>query len=343
MTDILPTKPNLPADFIDCSVGEPHLVREVLFKYFNLDDYVMPQPEKCWEYPSPFGYKPLVQMLEDKHGHPVVITNGAKQALGATFYALKKINKQLVGMVTPYWALLPQLLSMHGLQYTTSSSMINSLSSSNIDSFLLLAPNNPDGQFPILSAVEDACKSLKLPLIHDAAYYTHIYVPRTESLKTYGDAQIFSISKMFGLSGLRIGYVVCPNPEFYNYVREYVEHMTVGVSIASQVFLADLINKMKNNPDSTLKFEEECSQALSHVKRSMLEVDKEVLDIPESSVNNCGMFGFFKTGPKFDQQKARLNFISGTPFGMPGMIRMNLAWNAVQIKEIVKRLNESRE
>lgn len=333
MSDILLAKPKLPPDWIDVSVGEPHVVREVLMKHFSLDSYPQDHPDHYWEYPNPTGYQPLVQMLEEKHGHPVIITNGAKQALGACFYALKKLGKQNLGMMEPYWALIPPLVEMHGLTSAIGKHPFN------VDAFLALVPNNPDGQFPYLDCLEDACKSKNIPLIHDAAYYTHVYVPRETELKVYGDAQIFSISKMFGLSGLRLGYVVCRNPDFYKLIQQYMEAMTVGVSITSQIFLYDLLLRMKAEPESLKAFETESSAALLDSKIQMLQVDQEILVTHGRHHTRPGMFGWYKVGSKCDWSKAKINAIDGALFGSPSMVRMNLAFNTTGIQEIVRRLN----
>ena len=69
-----------------------------------------------FDYPYPQGYKPLVELLEFKHQAKVVITNGAKQALGAVFYALKKMGMCYCQEKSPYWALIPPLAAMHGIE-----------------------------------------------------------------------------------------------------------------------------------------------------------------------------------------------------------------------------------
>ena len=80
MNDVLVSKPKLEEGFIDVSVGEPHIVRERLSLYFDLSFIGMYSSPKWMEYPNSAGYQKLIQLLEDKHGSPVIITNGAKQA-----------------------------------------------------------------------------------------------------------------------------------------------------------------------------------------------------------------------------------------------------------------------
>jgi aspartate/methionine/tyrosine aminotransferase len=347
MSDILLAKPKLPPDWIDVSVGEPYVVREALFETFDVKGWQIPEVEHGWEYPPSNGYAPLVDALQYKHQAPVVVTNGAKQALAATFYAIKKMGLNTMGMKLPYWALIPPLATMYGLQPVTHSlESILPDEPSYFDSYLCLAPNNPDGHCPSpeeLKRVNTFLKSKNIPLIHDAVYYTYSYLPRSVPLTTIGDVQIYSLSKMLGLSSLRVGYAVCPNPEFYNLIKGYVEATTVGVSLPSQMFAFDLLNQMRGYPTKVEKFENISFEALQKSKKIIKQVDPEILQVSTILEELPGMFGWFHTGPKFNPEKAKINFISGDLFGMPGMVRMNLAFGENRMLEIVNRLNSCKE
>lgn len=340
MSDILLAKPILPPDWIDVSVGEPHVVREHLLNVFDLSIYELPKVDHMYEYPAPNGYKHLVQLLEDKYKAPIIITNGAKQALGACFYALKELGYTHCRERVPFWALVPPLSHMHGIVMDHSDESLSRLP------YLMLAPNNPDGycgSSEELLSLSEEYKESNTPLVHDAAYYTPIYMPDGHPLPAVGDVQIYSISKMLGLSGLRLGYVVCHNKEFYKLIVQYMEAMTVGVSIASQVFLHDLLSRMNAYPTLRESFEGRSKMALIEAKKIISQVDPEVLEIPADLVNSNGMFGWFKVGPKANFQKSKINFIDGALFGGPGMVRMNIAFNSDQMQEITNRLNSGKE
>lgn len=332
MSDILLAKPTLPPGWIDLSVGEPYVVREKLFEVFDCSLYELPQVAHMYEYPPPTGHQPLIKLLEDKHGAPVIITNGAKQALGATFYALKQMGKMHIGMRVPYWALIPPLVKMHGL------SDMNAEEISGMDSYLCVAPNNPDGHVGNLKDDAAAMKDRGIPFIHDAAYYTHTYMPNASKLEQVGDVQIHSISKSLGLSGLRLGYVVCPNTDFYSHIKYYMETMTVGVSIVSQMYLHDLLHRMHGYPTLVQAFEGRASMALDAAKKLIKEVPQDILEIPPDFETTPGMFGWFKVGPRADFAAAKVNLIDGALFGAPGMVRLNLAVNYDVLKEVVNRL-----
>src|SRR5271157_1656410 len=90
----------LPQDCIDLCFGEATVVRHALLKHFSFPDIQFTENsfvtrekyshkvtyEHPFSYPHPSGYQPLVKLLEHKHNAPVIITNGAKQALAAMFY-----------------------------------------------------------------------------------------------------------------------------------------------------------------------------------------------------------------------------------------------------------------
>jgi aspartate/methionine/tyrosine aminotransferase len=339
MSEILLAKPRLPPDFIDSSVGEPYLIRDNLYKHFSWDEEI-----KCagndLSYPFPQGYEPLIKFLEDKHQAPVIITNGAKQGLGATFYALQKMGKVNMGMRLPYWALIPPLAEMHGIKPIFADVSHETLTNGSFDSYLCVAPNNPDGWMPAdLEQIYLACQDKGIPFIHDGAYYNQLYLSRAPQTVPLGDVQVFTFSKSLGLSGLRLGYVVCHNVEFYKHISAYMEAMTVGVSTISQRYAFNILTSMAADPVSNIKFEDECFQDLQRNKSSCLRINPEILSVPQTLITNPGMFGWFKVGPKADFAKSKIHFISGKLFGDETMVRLNLAFDNLTIEDIVKRLN----
>ncbi len=351
MLDLLLAKPDLPPGFIDVSIGEPYLVRRNLIEIFQFQEELKlgHLSESNLDYPSPVGYAPLVKHLEDKYQAPIVITNGAKQALAACFYALKKMGKSNVGMRLPYWALIPPLASLYGLEpkYIDSTLPENYTSPLSYESLLLIDPNNPDGwsvNADLLKKLSQYHKDENIPIIHDAAYFSHIYLSEKHSLPSFGDVQVYSISKMLGLSGLRVGFAVCHNPEFYKLIQEYVEATTVGVSISSQTVLFDLLDRrMRSYPTLVQEFENTSALQLEENKKLCLQIDPEVLEIPSDLLNISGMFLWAKVGPKADFIKSKINVIDGALFGVPGYVRMNLAFDKSIMQEIVKRLNSVKK
>lgn len=324
MKGLVLAKEDLPEGWIGAAVGEPYIVKENLFKIFNPPELNLTD-KSVFEYSKPQGYDPLVKYLQDKHQAPVVISNGAKQAIGALFFALKQQGIQDIYLKKPWWSLFPPLIKMHGLNQTENVLEPNM-------AHLLVSPNNPDGSGQsILNNVNAEY------VIHDAAYYNHVYLPREAPLNALGSVQVFTCSKLFGLSQLRVGYSVFYNTDLYSSVLEYMEHMTVGASVLSQMYAYELFHEMSANPSKKLDFENKCYDHLS-LNRLYVNtlVNPSVLEIDH---NQTGMFLWAKCHNVKIFDDAKIMVVEGTPFGMPGYIRMNLALPSHQIGEIVRRIN----
>lgn len=333
MSDILLAKPKLGPEWIDCAVGESHLIREAVLSTYNIDMAEL-DSSLSWEYPSPEGDKELTDILSKRYNAPVVMTNGAKQGLGACFYALQKLGCSSVGMRSPYWALIPPLVKFHGLTPVPSY---------DADSCLAVLPGNPDGYMmspeEIENFVED-CNEKDKYLIHDAVYHTHSYLPESFELSSFGDVQLYSASKMWGLSGIRIGWAVCHNYKFYNLIKEYVEMMTVGVSEISQQFLLqNIIRQEEEKPSIKKKFEKRSFLALKEARNLFKEVNQDVLELPSDFENTAGMFIWAKLKNAEALKSAKIYVIEGTPFGKPGYVRLNLAITKANLKEVIARLD----
>lgn len=333
MSDAKLQKVTLGPDWIDLSFGEPKVVMQALFRQLNRFGspvfmptlYDLPQ----WEYQPAAGKPDLVKILEEKHDARVVIANGAKQALAAAIYAFKQHGFSRVDYQRPYYPANPSLISSVG----SSSS-----GQGTADCYISTSPNNPDGNYiTSLEIINTRCKG---PTIHDAAYYTEIYLPDNEIPLPLGDIQVFSISKMYGLSGLRVGYAVCHNEKYYQDMVDYIEMTTAGVSAASQDIVRNIELFFQENPLYYKEFCQEARQAIKDARAELLLLDKDVLELMPCQSNS--MFGWFKAGPALDYNAAKVYLLPGELFGTPGMIRMNIAHPPEIIREAVSRLNKSK-
>jgi len=324
---------------IDLAVGEARIVRDALFttldlyrsqNQLNIDLY---SNNKC-EYQQPTGYPPLVKFLENKYQAPVVICNGAKNCLGAVFYALNKLGKKKLGLSSPYWCLLPPIIQAHNLEQVSDQSDYNA--------YLAVLPRNPDGYMITAEQAKHLAywhKDLDIPFILDEVYNSPIYFPKYEGFGSLGDVQIYSISKGLGLSGLRVGIAVCNNPEFYHLIQEYIEMMTVGVSTISQSIVLELLTDLEQKETYDV-FIQRCQEGLIENKTIIKSIRKDILDVPEDIVDVPGMFLWSKCLRPDVFEKAKVNVADGKHFGgQDGYIRMNLAVEKEVLIEVVKRLN----
>jgi aspartate/methionine/tyrosine aminotransferase len=331
----------LAPDVIDLCVGEAHLIRKALVETFPLELFTLRDVDVHCDYQQPEGYPPLVELLEARHGAPVVITSGAKQGLAACFYAAKCMGVTGVTMRAPYWSQMPAAVEIMGLTPVFDDEPERGCA------HLLVSPNNPDGYITSpehARLMRSRCAAFGVPLIHDAAYHTPTYTNdavRTDPLPELSDTSVWSAAKMYGLSGLRVGWVACKDPAFKQHVCEYVEATTVGVSLLSQKVIHHIITYDARASQARERFHQRARNLLANARATVAGIDPGVLDTSGVTQSN-GMFGWFKVGPKFDADRARIHVAPGVAFGYPDRVRLNIAVEPELLREAVKRLNALR-
>lgn len=332
MSDIKLQKIILPPDFIDLSFGEPKIIAEACMRNINFagSSFAMPDLSSLsqYEYQPAQGNLKLISLLENKYNARVVVTNGAKHGLAAVFHVLKKHGYNDIYYDVPYYPANPSLTENEGLERNPSID--------NADVLLLTSPNNPDGRVYTNEYMNSLMNSKYV--IHDGAYGTPIYMPNGYVPEKVGHIQIYSMSKMYGLSGLRIGYVVCHDERFFQDIVNYVETTTAGVSTASQEIAYNIEKHFLDNPDRLSIFEQESRDAIEKNRQLLTLLDPDVLALVKCESNS--MFGWFKKGPKLDYMKAKVYMLDGSIFGDNTMIRMNVAVPYDTLKEAIDRLNK---
>jgi hypothetical protein len=118
--------------------------------------------------------------------------------------------------------------------------------------------------------------------------------------------------------------------------------MTVGVSSVSQEFLYYLMNQMAGYPTKTESFENQAWQSLIEAKQLLCQVHPEVLEVSADLPQQAGMFAFVKKGGQYDENKSKIHAIDGELFGVPGYVRINVAFNLDTMHKMVERWNASR-
>lgn len=327
-------KLQLGPDWIDLSFGEPKVVMQALFRQINRfgDPFKMPTIHDLpkWEYQPAAGKPDLIKVLEEKYHEKVVVCNGAKQALAAAIYAFKRAGNSRLYYQRPFYPANPSIAESVGMSTCDNES--------DSDCSLLTSPNNPDGLY--LSSGTIIGSQCRKPTIHDAAYYTDIYIPDGEITLPMGQIQVYSMSKMYGLSGLRIGYAVVHSERYYADMVNYIEMTTAGVSTASQDIARNIELFFRDNPSYYKEFCREARASIASARKELDRLDPDVLEMVPCQTNS--MFGWFKAGPALDAKAAKVYILPGELFGQPGMMRMNIAHPPEVIREAVDRLNKHK-
>lgn len=311
------------ADGYNLSIGEPHLLREIMEFYYPR------------HYPADLSYpdtKPDPDLLKElRELHPegeIVVTVGAKQALYAAVYALKKLHgKQSMWHRAPYWPTYPTIASYMGLSFNSGPETPGTIK-------VVTSPNNPDSRidFGPYTSRGFGCD------IWDAAYASGLYGWSPEWTPPHL-ISVWSAGKLLGNPGVRVGWLVTKDPALAAAATQYVEQTTSGVPTISQYHVAATLRNTKNIREDLIR--------TFKVRLSMNSLffygylGDHIVSM-ESEGCSGGMFAWFKpvNPERFCQalKTSKVSMVEGTAFGEPGLYRANLGLKQQELQDAVLAL-----
>lgn len=306
--------------FTNLAIGEPIFLQETMEWHRIPTDY--------WAdfsplYPGLGGNEVLLNKLRERHSDAhIVVANGAKQAIAATFYAYRMLGKKSVHHKAPYWPSYPTL---------AKSAQLRFLKKPNDTSVIVTtAPNNPDGTYG----------GPKKCHIWDAVYASEVYGWRWSERPDY-EVAIYSAAKMYGLSGLRIGWLATDNKEIADAAAYFVEITTSGVCSVAQGHLAAVMDLEEEASESGAKTQARI-KLLTNGK-SYSELLGPLLDKCEGfPANGQGMFAWVKPRDyeKFTKavEMAKVQFVTGEACGIPGWYRCSVGQNVEATSNALNRI-----
>ncbi len=289
--------------------GPSQRVRDVLTKTFD---------EACR---YPFRSLPgLVEMIADKEGvskQHIVVTGGSTEGLTAAGLTYGIGGGEIIAADPTFQAML-SYAEAHGAfvhRVPLNSKMEHDLPAmaqrvtGKTRLIFICNPNNPTGTLLNRDALKDFCSTLssKVMIFSDEAYYdfiTEADYPSMVDLVKEGQNVIVSktFSKVFGLAGLRVGYLVA-RPDIADRLKDSVMANTniLAIEAAKEALRDDAFYKfsvMKN------------LEAKNHIYATL---DSLGLEYIKSHTN----FIFFKTGRHINELIADMekeNVVIGRPF-----------------------------
>lgn len=267
------------------AIGEPKLLQDEI-RNIGLISRIS---EDDFRYPASAGEEELLKVLRPMYpGRYVVVTNGAKQAISAALYALKVQGGKRVVHPSPHWPSYSTLAHHAGLEFSsfwTPDEMNERTTVKPVgDIWINTSPNNPDGdQHDYQCDIWDAAYACSLYNFNPALTPKHLIA-------------VYSASKLYGLSGFRIGWLVTDDPRLAERAATYVETTTSGVSAFAQRYTALVIQWM-SQPALCGGATTNGNRIYDHVRRLMNRNKKvffEYLGSECQAYQNGGMFGWFR-------------------------------------------------
>jgi aspartate aminotransferase len=193
---------------------------------------------------TPSMKKAIIRYMEENYDkvvapENVIVSAGAKQSLFNLLYTILNPQDEVI-LLAPYWVSYPEMVKMcYGVpvivtpedgRFHPRMEDIERAVSSYTKAIIVNSPNNPSGevfQDDFIAEIVEFCERKKIYLILDDIYHklvfdgrkpTPAYKYTTQSLENSMLLVVNGVSKLYGMTGFRIGWVVAS--------RKMVEVMT---------------------------------------------------------------------------------------------------------------------
>jgi aspartate aminotransferase len=313
---------------------------------------------------NPSLKKAIIRYTEDNYDRivapeNVIVTIGAKQAIYTLLYTLLNPQEEVI-IPAPFWVSYPEIVKMcYGVPVIVTAEdgsfvprfeEFERAVSSYTKAIILNSPNNPSGVvYPpeLIGQLVEFCEKKGIYLIMDDIYHKLVFdgkvaVPAykytNKDIESTHVIVINGVSKLYGMTGFRIGWVVAP--------RTVVKVMT---NIQSQT---------ATNPAVLLQAAAEGAltglQSTVESLRLTIQNNRDVLMQELKSFNGVKCYkpeGTFYALPdfraysnnslelcKFLLKKALVVTVPGKEFGMEGHLRLSYAGTLKDVTDGIERI-----
>ncbi|TFH33023.1 MAG: aminotransferase class I/II-fold pyridoxal phosphate-dependent enzyme, partial [Anaerolineales bacterium] len=289
----------------------------------------------------------------------VIVSTGAKQSLFNILFTIIDPQDEVI-ILAPYWVSYPEMVKMvHGIPVIVTPEdggfhprmqEIEAAVSSYTKAIIVNSPNNPSGivfSDEFIAAVVDLCEAKGIYLILDDIYHKLVFDAHRAAPAyqfTHKDLEsshlivVNGVSKLYGMTGIRIGWVVAP--------RKLVEVMvniqaqtTSNPSVISQAAAEGALTGVQSAVESL---------------RLTIQNNRDVMMQEMQAFNGVHVTspqGTFYCLPNFQAyekdsvklanlllEKALVVTVPGVEFGMEGYLRLSYAGAVKEVIEGIERM-----
>jgi aspartate aminotransferase len=308
--------------------------------------------------------KAIIKYTEENYDRVVATENvlvsaGAKQSLYNLLFTLVNPQDEVI-VLAPFWVSYPEMIKMvYGIPVIVTPEdggfyprmkEIERAVSSYTKAIIVNSPNNPSGvMYPaeFIAEIVEFCERKGIYLIMDDIYHKLVFDGKTQisALKyTNKDIEntkvivINGISKLYGMTGFRIGWVIAPKQIVE--VLANVQGQTVScTSLVLQAAAEGALTGLQSHVD-TLRL------TLENNRNVMMQELKSFNGIkitkPDGTYYCLPDFRAYSNDSvalsKFLLKKALVVAVPGKEFGMEGHLRLSYATTVKDIMEGVARI-----
>ncbi|MEX0037367.1 pyridoxal phosphate-dependent aminotransferase [Clostridium butyricum] len=284
----------------------------------------------------------------------VCITVGGSEGLFSVFFALMNTGDKILipGPAYPAYENISTMIGADVVHYRLNDDFTinideikNKLDTEDIRYLMLSFPSNPTGAILTKDQRDELIEIIKereITVITDEMYASIIFdeyysVAQCDSIR---DKVIFvgGFSKMFSMTGLRIGYVACSDI----YMKEIMKVHQYGVSCAPSIAQYGALEGLKKAMEDVEKMKESFERRKNYCIKRLKELNIDVVD-PK------GAFYIFPSIKKFNisseefcerlLNEGKVGFVPGNAFGDfgEGYMRISYCYSDEILKEAFDR------
>jgi len=289
----------------------------------------------------------------------VIVTSGAKQAIFNALYTLLNPQDEVI-IPAPYWVSYPEMVKMcYGVPVIVTPEdggmyphmrEIEEAVSENTRAILVNSPNNPSGVvYPeeFIAEIVDFCEKRNIYLIMDDIYHKLVFdgkvaVPgykfTTKDVESSKIIVINGVSKLYGMTGFRIGWAVGPS-EIVEIMNNVQGQMTSGPSVVVQAAAEGALTGLQGVVE-VLRLTIQNNRDV--IMQELAAMDGVKVTKPEGTFYVFPDFSAYNRNSvqlsEFLLKKAMVVTVPGKEFGMEGHLRLSYSGTIKDVTEGIARI-----
>lgn len=289
----------------------------------------------------------------------VIVTSGAKQAIFNALYTLLNPQDEVI-IPAPYWVSYPEMVKMcYGVPVIVTPEdggmyphmrEIEEAVSENTRAILVNSPNNPSGVvYPeeFIAEVVNFCEKRNIYLIMDDIYHKLVFdgkvaVPgykfTTKDVESSKIIVINGVSKLYGMTGFRIGWAVGPS-EIVEIMNNVQGQMTSGPSVVVQAAAEGALTGLQGVVE-VLRLTIQNNRDV--IMQELAAMDGVKVTKPEGTFYVFPDFSAYNRNSvqlsEFLLKKAMVVTVPGKEFGMEGHLRLSYSGTIKDVTEGIARI-----
>ncbi|MBU3843228.1 MAG: pyridoxal phosphate-dependent aminotransferase [Candidatus Fusobacterium pullicola] len=338
-------------------------IGDILFNDYNLLANISSNiiKEKKINYTNSTGITELKKTIlsiydyqQNYNENNVIICNGAKHCLFNCLFSILEENDEVI-IPIPYWPSYVDLtllmkskpIFVKNNSFIVKAEEIEKKITKKTKALIINNPNNPSGMIvdeKELEKIIDLAIKYNFYLICDEVYMDIYFSKRTKSILELKKSMLIkdkliiinSVSKRFGLSGLRLGYMILPS-SLVEVVKALQSNMTSNPNTIAQ-YTVDIILKEHQNINTILR------KRLKSRKDYIIEKLKKLSSIRIKNYSEFGIYLLIETKEDskiiFDKllKEEGVAVMPGEVFGLEKYIRVSFSGKDEEFIEGVDRI-----